>query len=1425
MAAADEPHACSTSPAALLSDGDSIATHDDHCSDSVDPIGTEIKRQLEEAIRNDDPNELKKLLGSRDDLLEIPLQYELTKDDKTYILDVTPLALAAALNKTSIAKLLLERKANVNSEVSIIGGTALHLATRNGHKDIVDLLLSEDVDVNQRDRERYTPLHLASINGHREIATCLLDMGADLSLRGKEGHTPFHVASLCGHLEILELLLERGPKEQASEKNDYLFEPLHLACFNNRYEIVEWMLATLKVAVDQPGEAGLTALHLACGEGHTETIERLINYKADIHKRDDNSRTPILYSCFKAQLQSLFMLRNFSASVSDVDKGEYTCFHQVVLSDKEFSDETRRIVNFLISEGGRDINRPDAHGRSPLAFACLKQKPQHVRCFLDSGAAVNEKNPLNLCTALMEACFLPSTEIVNLLLQRGADMTLVHNNGLTALDFACIKGHLGNVKALISKGVNVTARSNDGVTPLCTAVSNQKFDVALELLATSTYFPENPTKEKAFTERSIGIGGVRKIENGLLKSLGNNDDRYKENEERLLAILHWAVANGALKLAQRCIALRPQVLRSKPKRQSDATWLHVVALYGQHEFIQLFPPETNVQATVEGNITPLHIAAVDGSVETAQCLLEMISGQPQKVMAIIYENNHGDSPLSISISRKHRDLEELFWTAIRQLGTTNKNFTQSNPADARRILELLAKYERPGHEVVLKELLQQWFQRGDDEGQRNFTALHWAVYHSQAVVVWWLLSKGGYLSSNNVEIAQTIIPYQHHGDAVARSLVRKLLLNPPPILDRVANPNMDKITLSPALVDEKNPALKIQGTVVDIYLDNGMVSIPFAKSSLHDIIYGRGPNSLMKQARENLDQRDLDALKNKLPGYSPNVHPRKSISSQHVTDAHKECLNDISGELRLRWVHLPVNELHLMRDLVCRLSHESNRLEMDHIALMKHLNRSWTELAAGGGHNYMKAQCMGDGICHTDRLNIHSREGQLSGKRFTCTALYMPYLTVGSYPGTSSKSDTNESDGLEESIYSRNSRKIKHSPITLDQYYYASIADTNGRDNDQVVSKYLIKKDEQQTKDEHKTILMVNQVWIWIIDENTIITATAEDSSQESTQNLLQTTLENMSYGDTKSRFERPTSVQSVMELVLRVATGSFMEKSIPMIAAGSKKQIKKAPIEIFRESIRDVADDETRLFRHFLAGLRHEASQAKSQTGPTRENRYHIISSETELLDQIRDIRDELHILKSLADDQDVVWKQAFPPRHSGNQLQYYRSHTPIDVKKDIEELLVEAETITNYINTLLDLRQAEYNRTQANIVFIFTVITIVFLPLSFLSSLFALDVSSFPHKGDDLKYEGKWLFPIIFGVTAVVSIPTIAFAWNVNAISEWLRSRTGERSTGRTAAAAAEARLDDTARQSTTTLWDKSLKRRWRKVEENALPQYEDY
>ncbi|KAK6121554.1 hypothetical protein DH2020_044702 [Rehmannia glutinosa] len=49
------------------------------------------------------------------------------------------------------------------------GRTALHMASANGHLDIVDYLISNGVDVNASNTEKNTPLHWACLNGHIEM--------------------------------------------------------------------------------------------------------------------------------------------------------------------------------------------------------------------------------------------------------------------------------------------------------------------------------------------------------------------------------------------------------------------------------------------------------------------------------------------------------------------------------------------------------------------------------------------------------------------------------------------------------------------------------------------------------------------------------------------------------------------------------------------------------------------------------------------------------------------------------------------------------------------------------------------------------------------------------------------------------------------------------------------------------------------------------------------------------------------------------------------------------------------------------------------------------------------------------------------------------------------------------------------------------
>ncbi|CAF4743739.1 unnamed protein product, partial [Rotaria magnacalcarata] len=59
----------------------------------------------------------------------------------------------------------------------------LHLAAKNGHTDIVRLLLMNGIDINRVTMNDGTALHVACRNGRYETAKLLLECGIDINLR------------------------------------------------------------------------------------------------------------------------------------------------------------------------------------------------------------------------------------------------------------------------------------------------------------------------------------------------------------------------------------------------------------------------------------------------------------------------------------------------------------------------------------------------------------------------------------------------------------------------------------------------------------------------------------------------------------------------------------------------------------------------------------------------------------------------------------------------------------------------------------------------------------------------------------------------------------------------------------------------------------------------------------------------------------------------------------------------------------------------------------------------------------------------------------------------------------------------------------------------------------------------------------------
>ncbi len=86
------------------------------------------------------------------------------------------------------------------------GFTLLHEAVKSGNYNIVDFLLVEGMDPNERCKAGNTSLHFAVESGDMDIVTLLMDYGADLQMKNNRQRTALQLASLMNNQRMLEVL-------------------------------------------------------------------------------------------------------------------------------------------------------------------------------------------------------------------------------------------------------------------------------------------------------------------------------------------------------------------------------------------------------------------------------------------------------------------------------------------------------------------------------------------------------------------------------------------------------------------------------------------------------------------------------------------------------------------------------------------------------------------------------------------------------------------------------------------------------------------------------------------------------------------------------------------------------------------------------------------------------------------------------------------------------------------------------------------------------------------------------------------------------------------------------------------------------------------------------------------------------------------
>nr|WDP79879.1 transient receptor potential cation channel subfamily A member 3 [Apostichopus japonicus] len=479
----------------------------------------------------------------------------------------------------------------------------------------------------------------------RHVKKCIEDDCSNVNRTNKQGMFPLHISAQLGYLDIVQLLLDNGADVDIATKNEGSTS-LHVCSKFNHIEVARALILH-GCNVDAIGTNGDTALHIACTHGYLEIAKLLLDSGASVNLTNEDQQTALHRSSIHGSVE---------------------------------------MMRLLISRGA-DILSKDCNRNTPLIFACLSGHLKLADILIahaaEHGFSVPDylsKQNIRGETALHAGTTKRHTEIVQMLLQKGSDVTSVKVNGQSALHIAAMNGSRDIARNLISHGALLTLADNDNMSPLHRAALHNQVETMKLLLQEGC--PPDICDEDSFTPLMCAAWKGNCEAGGILLKEGSAIETLDYNQKNCL---HLAV-------------------------EMD----HV-------EFVKMLLRHVNsvniINATSKMEWTPLHYAAENGNVEIMRCLLDAGAN-------LTCKDHQVKSPLHIAAS--HGKLKFTAAALHEQPDTINES-------DRRGMTPLLLA-SKHGHHHVVRYLLKT----GADISSRNsheMTALSLAAMKGNVHVI------------------------------------------------------------------------------------------------------------------------------------------------------------------------------------------------------------------------------------------------------------------------------------------------------------------------------------------------------------------------------------------------------------------------------------------------------------------------------------------------------------------------------------------------------------------------------------------------------------------------------------------------------------------------------------------------------------------
>ncbi|XP_075069745.1 transient receptor potential cation channel subfamily A member 1 isoform X2 [Mixophyes fleayi] len=487
-------------------------------------------------------------------------------------------------------------------------------------------ILKFPASLTAKDEIEGTPLHYASKHGNLELMLMIINEASDevLDVLDCKGRTPLHYAVMKNQTDSVKVLLSRGADPNIL--NYYRMSPLHLAIQLHYNSVVEVLVNHSTTNVNLEGELGNTPIMQACSRDNSEALIMLFNHGGKLCKRNKIGCFPIHMTAFAGSLRCMDLVlkkgEEYGFSIEDhinfTDNEKSSPLHVAVQNgrleivkacigygakiDLKQNDNATalhfaatqgatEIVKFMVSSytGEKTIvDLPDGNNETPLHKSSLFDHVDLAEYLISMGANIDSVDK-ELRTPLLLATSCSAWKTVNLLLEKGADVTLTDNFGRNFLHLIVLQaGGLKNIKDdfLQREDIKqlVSDEDSDGCTPLHYACRH----------------------------------GVPNSVNNLL---GLNVSLYSKSKDKRSA-LHFAACYGRFNTCERLLRFVPEARLLNDGDDNGLTPLHLAAENGHDKIVFLLLRKGALLLSDHRGWTGLHYAAFGGYTRTIKVLLD-----------------------------------------------------------------------------------------------------------------------------------------------------------------------------------------------------------------------------------------------------------------------------------------------------------------------------------------------------------------------------------------------------------------------------------------------------------------------------------------------------------------------------------------------------------------------------------------------------------------------------------------------------------------------------------------------------------------------------------------------------------------------------------------------------------------------------------